>query len=83
MARAWRRLQAIIGLGWRVRGAGMARAWRGHFLFPQVVKIQKKPGAFGAVFFHFPAPSVQFLSFSSGAGADFCGVVLLRAGFIR
>eukprot|EP00661_Eupelagonemidae_sp_cell13_P022165 gene22165-biopygen2711 len=22
-------------LGWRGRSAGMARAWRGHFLFPQ------------------------------------------------
>eukprot|EP00661_Eupelagonemidae_sp_cell13_P024715 gene24715-biopygen13472 len=30
MARAWRGLQAIVWLVWRGRGAGMARAWRGH-----------------------------------------------------
>eukprot|EP00661_Eupelagonemidae_sp_cell13_P020446 gene20446-biopygen8559 len=34
MARAWRGLQASFGLGWRGRGAGMARARRGYFLFP-------------------------------------------------
>eukprot|EP00661_Eupelagonemidae_sp_cell13_P022420 gene22420-biopygen14776 len=30
MARAWRGLQAMFWLGWRGRGAGMARAWCGH-----------------------------------------------------
>eukprot|EP00661_Eupelagonemidae_sp_cell13_P011076 gene11076-biopygen13903 len=35
MVRAWRGLWAMFGLGWRGRGAGMARAWSGHALFRQ------------------------------------------------
>eukprot|EP00661_Eupelagonemidae_sp_cell13_P009216 gene9216-biopygen6192 len=35
MARASRGLWATIWHEWRGRGAGMARAWRRHFLFPQ------------------------------------------------
>eukprot|EP00661_Eupelagonemidae_sp_cell13_P022644 gene22644-biopygen13296 len=34
----------FFGLGWRGRGAGMARAWRGHSLFPQGVTVEDASG---------------------------------------
>eukprot|EP00661_Eupelagonemidae_sp_cell13_P020037 gene20037-biopygen17552 len=43
MARAWRGLSAICWLGWRGRGAGMARAWRGH-CSERPIQSQQAPG---------------------------------------